>query len=628
MQRCLWIIGLLFLFCRSFDARGQDPFEINDTIDQHIFSYGDLSWLQEPDSALSIDEILLPVFQTMFKANEFYSPYNLDRESAYWIRLRLKYNPESSKRWLLEFFDQTTDSIEVYFPDNKSYTKKVIGESLPFAARTFLHKNFAVEIANDSDDVKEYYFRVKSKNRVNVIIVLRSVNRFIYYALNEYFLYGLFYGIILVVAIYNLMMYFLIRERQYITYIMYVLSVGIFTMCSDGIAFQYLWPDHPEWNAKASGIALFSLVLCALFFLKQFLHTRSRFPALNKIINGVIVARVLIFIIALFFYPLLFEFRWIEVIPLTIAFYTGINSYLKGYKPARFFVVAYGLLFIGFWVKVFINLDIPLIPGSVVTHYSISISFWFEMWLLSFALADKVRIIKDSKDRALRRIIRQHESNQLLKDKVNRELENEVAKRTCEINDQKLIIESQNADLSTANEKLKEQAAEISRMNALLDLDNYKLKNSIKEEMLARAGRKNMEYKEFKKIFPDELTCWRYLEQQKWGNSYSCKKCLHDKHLPGRGKFDRRCTKCGYNESPTAYTIFHRIRFPIDKAFYIVHLAITERDDLTIDQLSALLELRRNTCWSFKDKVNRQMKKTDRSREQLANWERLIFTAS
>ena len=134
---------------------------------------------------------------------------------------------------------------------------------------------------------------------------------------------------------------------------------------------------------------------------------------------------------------------------------------------------------------------------------------------------------------------------------------------------------------------------------------NIKLKNTIKEEMLARAANKNMNYSEFKVIFPNELSCFRYLEQEKWKHGFVCKKCENAKFISGKGKFDRRCTRCGYNESPTAFTIFHGIKFSIEKAFYILHLVITERDDLTIDEISQTLELRRNTCWNFKNKISK-----------------------
>jgi hypothetical protein len=619
----IFLTGLWMLFFTSVHA--QRAISIDDEVDQYIFTFDDLSKLEDAGNNLTIEQVTSEL-QDKFTPNQTYSPHNTNTASAYWIRIRIKGNTTGSKKWMLEIFDQTTDHIEAYIPlDDGTFKKYTMGDNLSFEKRRFMHKNFEIEIDNTTDKTKDYYFKIKSANLVNFIIVLRSFDRFIYYSLNEYFVFGLFYGMILVVAIYNLLMFFAMRERSYIVYIMYVLSVGIYTMCSDGIAFQYLWPEHPEWNEKAYGIALFSLIIWAMLFTKMFLHTKSRHPFLNKIINAIILFRTLIFIAALVYYPRLFEFRWIEFLPLSVAFYTGIYSYIKGYKAARFFALAYGLLFAGFCIKVLINLDISFIPGSLFTHYAISIGFWFEMWLLSFALADKVRIIKGTKDRALRRIIQQHEINQELKDKVNRELENEVSKRTREINDQKQIIENQNTELQGVNAKLQEQAAEITKMNALLDLDNYKLKSSIKAGMLARAGTKNMDYSEFKLLFPDELTCLRYLEQQKWEGGFKCKKCSNDKNHPGKGKFDRRCTRCGYNESPTAYTIFHNVKFPLDKAFYILHLVITERNDLTIDEISGILGLRRNTCWSFKDKVNKTIKKYRGDKDQFTHWENVIF---
>lgn len=615
-------VGCIFF---AASACGQTLVRVNDNVDQYIFTFNDLYTLEDPQGRLTIDDVTGRL-SSYFTPNTIYSPHNTNSSSYYWVRIAIGGNPSSKKNWILELFDQTIDELDVYVPaSGGTYRHVRMGDGGAFGDRTFMHKNFEVELKNGSSTPEHYYFRFKSSNRVNFIVVLRSLNRFIYYALNEYLVFGLFYGMIIVVAIYNLLMYFAIRERSYIVYILYVVSVGLYTMSSDGLAFQYLWPNYPELNQWSQGIALYSIILWALIFTRMFLHTRARHPRLHRIINAVIILRSIVFLLALFVYPALFEYRWIEIIPLSAAFYAGLYSYLRGYKPARFFALAYGLLFIAFCVKILINLDLSFIPGSLVTHYSISIGFWFEMWLLSFALADKVKIIKDIKDRALRRIIHQHEVNQRLKDKVNRELENEVAKRTREISEQKLIIEKKNNELLSANDRLKEQADEIQKMNALLDLDNHRLKRSIKEEMLARAGSKNMDYDEFRRIFPDDLTCLRYLEELKWSNGFDCKKCHHDKYNAGKHKFDRRCTRCGYDESPTAYTVFHGIRFPLHKAFYILHLVITGRADMTIDEISSTLDLRRNTCWAFKDKATKHVARSPREKGQAAHWESVIL---
>jgi hypothetical protein len=616
----------LLSLCLLHSVSGQRVISIQDNLNEHMFTEADVAYLEDPKNQFTIDQVTGPLHQK-FIINKLFSPHNANVKSSYWIKIRIQDNQQSKKKWILEFFDQTTDYIEAYIPNTKNvYERKLMGDQFAFHNRTLQHKNFEIFLENNSNATHDYYFKVRSSNHLNIIVVLRSIDHFIYYSLNEYLLFGFFYGMILVVTIYNLLMFFAMREGQYLAYIGYIASVGVYISCSDGIAFQYLWPDHPEWNTNAYGVALYSVIVWALVFTKMFLHTSSRHPRLNRVINSIIVVRTLIFIAAFFFYPVLFEYRWIEFMPLSVAFFAGVYSFVKGYKAARFFALAYGLLFLGFMIKIMINMDPPLINGTIITHYSITVSFWFEMWLLSFALGDKVRIIKDGKDRALRRIILQHEENQKLKDKVNKELETEVVNRTGEINQQKLIIENQYNALQLANEKLKEQADEITKMNALLDLDNYKLKNSIKEEMLARAGSKSMEYAEFQKIFPDELTCLRYLEQQKWQNGFVCKKCENDKFLPGKGKFDRRCTRCGYSESPTAFTVFHGIKFPIEKAFYILHLVITERGDLTVDDISSILELRRNTCWGFKDKIIKIIKTHKLEKGQFVHWENVIFT--
>jgi ribosomal protein S27AE len=65
--------------------------------------------------------------------------------------------------------------------------------------------------------------------------------------------------------------------------------------------------------------------------------------------------------------------------------------------------------------------------------------------------------------------------------------------------------------------------------------------------------------KDFKKISPNELACYQYLEEEKWSHSFECTRCANDKYIAGKGTFDRRCSRCGYTESPTAFTIFHGI---------------------------------------------------------------------
>jgi hypothetical protein len=222
------------------------------------------------------------------------------------------------------------------------------------------------------------------------------------------------------------------------------------------------------------------------------------------------------------------------------------------------------------------------------------------MILLSFALGDRIRIMKQLRDKALKRSLQQYKINVALKEKVNAELESKVQKRTRELQRKTQLLEAFNA-------QLKEKDEEIQRINSLLDKDNWKLKNTVKASFQARLDNKGMTYEEFKELFPNQAACCRYLEQLKWGGGFHCRQCGHDQSGKGPRLFTKRCRKCGDIESVTAGTIFHGVKFPLEKAFYITYSEILGKEKHTLEQLSEILDLRKNTIWGFRKKVRNQL---------------------
>ena len=112
---------------------------------------------------------------------------------------------------------------------------------------------------------------------------------------------------------------------------------------------------------------------------------------------------------------------------------------------------------------------------------------------------------------------------------------------------------------------------------------------------------------EFQERFPDDESCLKHLVELKWSAGYSCKKCGHKKWCKGEKPHDRQCTSCNYTESPTAGTLFHRVKFSLKKAFYITYFVGTNKKGITSTELSRKLGLRQKTCWLFKRKVMKAM---------------------
>jgi hypothetical protein len=112
---------------------------------------------------------------------------------------------------------------------------------------------------------------------------------------------------------------------------------------------------------------------------------------------------------------------------------------------------------------------------------------------------------------------------------------------------------------------------------------------------------------EFQERFPDDDSCYVYLSELKWGNGFVCPICGHTKYCNGKRKYDRQCTSCHRISSPTSGTLFHRLKFSVLKAFYIVYYVSTNKKGISSTELSRKLGLRQKTCWKFKGKVMKAM---------------------
>ncbi|HTD40591.1 MAG TPA: 7TM diverse intracellular signaling domain-containing protein, partial [Mucilaginibacter sp.] len=603
-MRVTLLFAALFFASARFTC-AQTAVSISDTAKQHIFRHNEISFFEDERSCLTIGQIIVPEFQKKFHSNTAPTPVTKNPASAFWYRVIIKYDPGSKNNWILEFFDQTIDSITVYAPaKNNTYTATLLGSSRPFTARLYQHKNLSLNINNALAGTGTFYIRIKSHRSVNVIMVLRSVRWFIGYALEEYFLFGIFYGMVLVFGLYNLIMFIAIRQKQYLYYIVYNISIGLYEMCADGIAYQYIWPLSPEWNHYAYGIALFLASIFAILFAQSLLSLKVRAPRLNKILLGIIALRSIFFVICLF-NKNLFSYKIIEIIPLVVAYMAGCYVLIRGYGPARFFVVGYMFLLFGFIIKALIAFDLWWQPVTAFNYYTLSFCFIMEMFFVSFAIGDRVRLLRIQKKNAQQRIIKELRQKEQLKDIINKKLEEQVDERTSQLMQKSVIIEQQNKELTEVNKLLHQQAEEISRMNILLERDNFVLQNNIEEVTHNRVMSADVDFEEFSKTYPDRETCFKFLSNLKWGKGYSCRKCGGTYYGSGHLPYSRRCSKCGYEESVIAYTILQNTRIPINKAFYMIFLVYSTKGKISSHKLSEILSIRQSTCWAYSSRIKK-----------------------
>ena len=120
---------------------------------------------------------------------------------------------------------------------------------------------------------------------------------------------------------------------------------------------------------------------------------------------------------------------------------------------------------------------------------------------------------------------------------------------------------------------------------------------------MSKLFNESLSQQELDEMFRSDEKCLEFLANLKWAKGFECKKCGNTNHCPGKEPFSRRCTKCKSKETATNGTIFHGVKFPISKAFYIAYNVCKGKEDISSYEFGRRLSLRQMTCWNFKTKI-------------------------
>jgi transposase-like protein len=119
---------------------------------------------------------------------------------------------------------------------------------------------------------------------------------------------------------------------------------------------------------------------------------------------------------------------------------------------------------------------------------------------------------------------------------------------------------------------------------------------------------KKLDRDTFKSRFGTKTECYQYLADLKWADGYSCLKCGHNDYIKGKQPCSRKCRKCCYDESPTSGTLFHKLKFGIDKAFEMLYEICVGKKGASSIWLAEHFGVQQKTAWYFRQKVQQAMK--------------------
>lgn len=279
-----------------------------------------------------------------------------------------------------------------------------------------------------------FYLRLKSQEAFVTRIYVSSENALIAnYALKD-IIFGMYTGVMLIMFVYNLFLFIVVKDRSYVFYVFYILFTWLTQISLQGYGLRYIW--SPDSFSNKYAVILFSLLglVFACQFTISFLNTKIFSPVAHKLFR-IYIFVVIANIVVLFTFNTFVAFiimQLLTLIGVAIALYASYYVYfVKHFKPAGFYLIAWSILLIG--AVLFILKDYGVIPYNTFTTYLLQLSSAIEVTLLSFALADKINYFKKENETAQAQALNASLENQKLIKEQNVVLERKVKERTEEL---------------------------------------------------------------------------------------------------------------------------------------------------------------------------------------------------
>ncbi|MDX2303961.1 MAG: 7TM diverse intracellular signaling domain-containing protein [Microscillaceae bacterium] len=454
------IISFVFFFvCFIQWVFGQQT-EV-ETIDlkasQPVISLGkQVDLYEDQTAALSFEQILSPEYQRRFISSSKKSLNFGVTTSAVWIKFSIRnMQPYLVNRWVLSLNYPLFDQLDFYHQDDvKNWQIIRTGDLRPLSKRPIKNRNFIFPLHLPDNQPHIYYLRFETQGSMQIDLLASTELQFSQDEALSEIGYGLTFGFMLVMILYNLFVYFSLKDRNYLLYVISTLAITLLQMSYSGHLTFFLLGETPYWSNLSVPILMASANIFVPLFSINFLRTRLYTPISHWILLVIMVLNTLDLIAVFFLSPRItisFAGFW-SLFNTVFLIYVAAMCYRNGNTSARFFLIAWMLLLVGAFLTSLRNFG--LLTPNFLTIHGMRIGFISEVVLLSFALSDRYNLFKKEKEAAQANALR-------IQKEANETLEQKVQERTSELREANHEINRQMENLLELNQEIQSQKEEI-----------------------------------------------------------------------------------------------------------------------------------------------------------------------
>jgi len=405
----------------SYQAQATNPSEpepLTLTDEQGQYPLGlHLEILEDPSGELTIDQVSSPELDSQFILSPVEVPNYGYTDSAYWVRINLDNETSQTNEWLLEVGFANTHYVDLYSPslDGEGFEVKQSGALRPVNTRDLVYPKIVFSLSIPTQSQQTYYLRFQNGASMTLPLTLSTKDAFLIESGWVLMFHWFFFGGILALLGYHVFLLITLKEASYMYFVILLVSLLISMFNYLGYMGVYFFPNWLTFKLYYYPLSLIFLFASIILFSDAFLELKERIPKL-RLVNILLLSvwGVLALLIPFINYHNLARLviPW-GLVSVAVTLVIGMISWRKGFRSALFFMIAWLVMGATFFIALLVREGIA--PSTVFTENVYLLGFLLMAVSWSFALADRINLLKDKTENANRELrSSEHRLSQIL----------------------------------------------------------------------------------------------------------------------------------------------------------------------------------------------------------------------
>ncbi|MDH5721057.1 MAG: SpoIIE family protein phosphatase [Spirochaetia bacterium] len=386
----------LFLSALASNIEAENILKLNRNVESYnLGSY--LNFYQDDSFEIKFEDILKSDAQGKFLKKFSSTPAFGFINSAVWAKITID-NTRLNKEWLLLFDYALISEIDIFIENqNGSYKHIQSGIARDINTRYVFYRKIILPL-DLAAGTKNVYFRFTSENPLDLPIRLISPAEFEKINNLEAIILGIYYGITLVMIVYNLLIFFSVKDKNYLYYILYITFYCIVQLGLDGYLSQIFYGKYYLIEHKLRSVSASLAIISAIFFTNNFLLLKKKLPAMYKILKLISYLCMAQIIIALIDFTtghkIIYLLMFLSIILFVVI---GVSQFKTG-RQAQYFFAGWIIFLISALIYSFRTIGIYI---PYMSAYGMQIGSIFIIIILALALAHKIKTLNEEREKNL-----------------------------------------------------------------------------------------------------------------------------------------------------------------------------------------------------------------------------------